>query len=112
MSANGRSLDWVAIDSLTPWHKAVGAHSVASIGRLGYVSILCTYALSIGLTLSRSGTYSSSPFSSRGFTEYWTYPRGFLSDHSLSSFARHSACSRVAKRATSRSLKNTTPTTL
>src|SRR5215207_3120804 len=53
-------------------------------------------------------TYWSLRASATGRTRYWTYPRGFLSDCSLSSCARHSACSRVAKRAISCSVKNTT----
>ena len=50
--------------------------------------------------------------SATGRTRYWMYPRGFLSAHSLSSCAFHSACSRVSKRATSRVPKNITATTL
>ena len=40
------------------------------------------------------------------------YPRGFLSDHSFISLARHSACLSVGNRPTSRSPKNITATTL
>src|SRR3990170_5838578 len=49
---------------------------------------------------------------STGCTRYWTYPRGFLSECSFSSLARHSACSRVGKRATSFLPKNITAITL